>query len=58
MFGLEADDGLAAEAAGAKLFEHLARIVQCNRGADARRTRPFVGRRLARRDDVKDRWRA
>jgi hypothetical protein len=36
---LEADDGLAAEAAAPKLFEHLARAVQVNRGADARSDR-------------------
>jgi hypothetical protein len=33
---LEPDDRLAAEAAIAKLFEHLARLAQFNRGADAR----------------------
>ncbi len=33
---LEADDGLAAEAAVAKLFEQLSHSVQFNRGADAR----------------------
>jgi hypothetical protein len=33
---LEADDGLAAKAAAAKLFEHLARAAQFNHGADAR----------------------
>jgi hypothetical protein len=36
---LEVDDGLAAEAAIAKLFEHLARAVQFNHGADARSDR-------------------
>ena len=36
---LEADDGLAAEAAVTKLFEHLPRAVQFNRGADARSDR-------------------
>jgi hypothetical protein len=36
---LKADDGLAAEAAVAKLFEHLARAVQFNHGTDARSDR-------------------
>ena len=36
---LEADDGLAAEAAVAKRFEQLGHAVQFNRGADARSDR-------------------
>src|ERR1700685_1405537 len=36
---LHADDGLAAEAAVAELFEHLPRGVQLHRGADARTDR-------------------
>ena len=36
---LKANDGFAAEAAVAKLFEQLARAVQFNHGADARSDR-------------------
>jgi hypothetical protein len=39
--GLETDDGLAAEAAAAKLFENLRRTVQFHRGPDARGDRPI-----------------
>ena len=50
-FLLEADDGLAAETAVAKLFEQLARAVQFNHGADARSDR-------AVREHVSDRVQA
>ena len=40
--GLKANDGLAAEAAVAKLFERLARAVQFNHGADTRSDRAIL----------------
>ena len=38
---LEADDSFAAEAALAKLFEHLRRAIQFNGGIDANSDRTF-----------------
>ena len=40
--GLKVNDGLAAEAAVAKLFERLARAVQFNHGADTRSDRAIL----------------
>src|SRR6478672_8364113 len=51
---LEADDGLATEAAVAKLFEHLARAIQFNHGADTRSDRAL---REHVRNLVKPFWR-